>query len=157
MPHSRSTRPSVITQIRETLEYYPHILVVVGPLLVGYGFYSEHQRQASFDNSLDVTVNVVDVQSRVDNGNTWYRPVFEATLSDGTVTRYVGTYWHSDKLHAQGDIVQGRYSPSDGRIASDEMIEIERRAFAGMKLGGAATTVLGLGVFLFRRWRRKRA
>ncbi len=157
MSHPRPNRPSVITQIRETLEYYPHILVVVGPLLVGYGFYADHQRQAAFENSLEVTVNVVDVQSRTDKGTTWYRPVFEATLTDGNQKRYVGTYWHSDKLHQQGDTILGRYSPSDGRIASYEMIEIERSAFAGMKMAGLATAVLGVGVFLFRRWRRKRA
>ena len=157
MSRPRPNRPSVITQLRETLEYYPHILLVIGPLLFGYAFYSEYQRQASFDNSLEVTVTVVDVQSRVDNGNTWYRPVFETTLIDGQETRYVGTYWHSSKLHEQGDTILGRYSPTNGRIASYEMIEIERSSFADMKMGGVATTVLGVGVFLFRRWRRKRS
>ena len=157
MLNNRKTPPaSFKQQVSDTMMYYPHLVLVIGPLLLGYAFFAEHEQKYFLENSREVPVHIVEVQTRRDDGVTKYRPVFEVHLKGGDTKRHSGNIWLKPSPHDVGDTVPGRYLASTGKITSYEMLAVENRSFDQMKLGGIAAIVLGIGVLLFRRLREHR-
>lgn len=155
--NSRNTSPaSFKQQVSDTMMYYPHLVLIIGPLLLAYAFFVEHEQKYFLENSIEVPVHIVEVQNRRDDGVIKYRPVFEVHLKGGDTIRHSGNIWLRPSPHDAGDIVPGRYLASTGKIASYEMLAVESRNFDQMKLGGIAAFMLGIGILLFRRLRERR-
>lgn len=144
-----------IRQILATLEYFPHIFIFFGLVILAFGAYRGFDFWTFVTSSREVNVTVVQVDRKNSNNGLVYRPVFEIVLPDGSNKRYAGNYWLNSSPHTEGDVIAGRYSDVDGTIASNTIIDIERDNIAIIMATGFLFSIFG-GLSLWYRNRRRR-
>lgn len=67
------------------------------------------------------TLVVVRVDEEWFTDHMSYKPVFGLHTDAGPQSEYAGMVWSGEKLHAEGDIVEGRHDPETGKMQSNAL------------------------------------
>ncbi len=103
---------------------WPYFAILFGGVFILLGMFAGSDQSDFFENSIEVTLTVVEVEERFhDDGEVIFRPVFETVNSNGETIRYRSHLSSRPSLHETGDVVLGRYSPKTGELMSYESME----------------------------------
>lgn len=133
-----------------------YLSVIGGPLFAGIGIWMGMSLAQFVDGSTEAQAVVIRMDEKKGENRRMFRPVFEVT-DQGQQVQYAGSLWNYPPLHGVGDVVDGRFDRSSGKIMSDAGIEASRSLNNGLKYGGLFYFVLGVGYFAWRRFSPKRA
>ena len=139
--------------IIQSIKTIPHVAVIAGPILLTIGIGHWVYTNIFINNSIESKITVVAMDVKDGKRRPLYRPEFEVSDS-GKRMNFSGNHWVSPKPHEIGDVVDGRYDPSSGKIVSNIMLRREKYLSSLLTNMGAIFFVLGLGYFWWRRKRR---